>query len=64
MSPVKYNPNLNPIRKNIPSVVIGPHTTKNVGSMKNYMEHFIKTILPNSENPIGKVSFLYKIIIR
>lgn len=49
LSPGKYNPNLNVIRKNAPSVSLGPKTTKHVGSMKNYMESFIRTILPNSE---------------
>lgn len=33
----------------MPSVSLGHHTTKNFGSMKNYMENFIRTILPSSE---------------
>jgi hypothetical protein len=49
VSPSKYNPNFNSIKKKMPSVSLGHHTTKNSGSMKNYMENFIRTILPSSE---------------
>jgi hypothetical protein len=49
ISPSKYNPNFNSVKKKMPSVSLGPHTTKNFGSMKNYMENFIRTILPSSE---------------
>ena len=50
LSPAKYNPNFNVIRKANPSISIGPHTTKHIGSMKNYMESFIRTILPSNES--------------
>jgi len=63
VSPSKYNPNINVIKKNIPSITLGPRTTKNIGSMKNYMENFIRTILPSSDaSAIPAVSVLEMII--
>lgn len=49
VSPAKYNPNMDAVKRHIPSVALGPHTTKNIGSMKNYMESFIRTILPSTD---------------
>ena len=38
------------LNKSNPAISIGPHTSKHVGSMKNYMESFIRTILPTNDN--------------
>ena len=58
LSPGKYDPNFNVVRKGVPSISLGPRTTKNVGSMKNYMESFIRTILPGSEQSEQNVSLV------
>ena len=60
LSPAKYNPNMSVVHKNIPSVSIGPHTSKNMGSMKNYMENFIKNIIPGNESK-SSVSVLHQL---
>ncbi|CAI2360610.1 unnamed protein product [Moneuplotes crassus] len=49
LSPGKYDPNYKVIKKNVPTISMGSNTSKNIGSMKNYMESFIRTILPAAE---------------
>ena len=34
VSPAQYSPKINLIKRNFPSISIGPHTTKNIGSIK------------------------------